>query len=91
MKLQDGRNINEFEQGDILTRVKPAILGTDELGELEEQPDGTKVMAKTRDYSYRGDRLRLFGIANNMIYLENLDYPYINKYVDLDFERWFDG
>lgn len=31
MKPQDGRSIYDFRQGDILTRVKPAILGTNDF------------------------------------------------------------
>jgi len=91
MKPQDGKTIYDFEQGDIITRVKPAILGADVFAEPEQNEEGVLVSAKTRDFSYRGERIKFLGIANNMIYGENLDMPFSNKMIDLDIERWSDG
>ena len=91
MKPQDGRSIYDFEQGDILTRVKPAILGTNDFAEPEPNEEGVLVTAKTKDFSYRGEALRFIGVANNMIYLEHVDGILKGETTDLDIERWSDG
>lgn len=91
MKPQTGRNINEFEQGDIITRVKPAILGTNDFAPLEPNEEGVLVQQLTKDFSYRGERLKFLGIANNLIYCENLDGFFDDNTIDLDIERWSDG
>ena len=91
VNTENGKTIYEFEQGDIITRVKPAILGTNDFAEPEPKEDGVLVLAKIKDFSYRGDRLKYLGIANNMIYLEHVDGILKGETTDLDIERWSDG
>jgi len=96
MKPQEGRNISEFEPGDVITRIVPAVLRTkdDSLFYMPKtDEEGNVKVEQIYDYSYRGDALKFLGIANNMIYLEYNDkrMNLSDKPVDLELERWADG
>lgn len=89
MILQEGRHITEFNEGDIITRVKPAITG-----ERYREMNFVSVKIDDLDYSLRGEPIKFLGIANNMIY-----YNYVGSKIfrpdeiyDLPMERgWADG
>jgi len=62
-----GLPITEFKPGQILTRLQAADFRVEEHN---ENLGITQVVAKHKDYSYRGEPLKFLGIENNMIYME---------------------
>ena len=89
MILQEGKHISEFNEGDIITRVKPAIIG-----ERYIESNFVTVKEDMLDYSMRGEPLRFLGIANNMIYYNYVGSKIVNadKVYDVPMERgWADG
>lgn len=70
MKKQNGKNINCFIEGDIITRIESIVKTTDlPFVDYHNSNSEIKIDIIPYDNSYRGEPLKFLLIANNMIYL----------------------
>ena len=84
--ISSGKPITFFQKGDIITRVVPGILGTE-----EKEVNFVIVKKDILDGSYRGEPMEFVGIANNMIYTKALTGLFKDKILDFRMEHFSEG
>jgi len=90
MENQKSKNILEFDEKDIITRVEPAIFYN--LNKQYSELFGIKInVATSKDPSYIGTPLKYHGITNEKIHLEFIRGNCKGKKLSLRFEEWQDG